>query len=155
MVLGLPSSDILRLGRVAQLCTHWALHKKTADARLERSWNWRALIWETGVRVYAHNVSGFFIWLDFLTLWPIIRHHISTFFFLFFLFGTGSPKIETLKRRGNTVKEFSVLREFEFFIHCCCFFEDLASSILRTWGREAPLGGASVKIKFWMCQTLR
>jgi len=39
-------------GLAAQLCTLWgALHKKLR-MRDSRSWNWRALIWETGVRVY-------------------------------------------------------------------------------------------------------
>jgi hypothetical protein len=40
-------------GLAAQLCTLWGGTAQKLRMRDSRSWNWRALIWETGVRVYG------------------------------------------------------------------------------------------------------
>lgn len=92
-------------------CAHFlgGTAQKFARMRDSRSWNWRALIWETGVRVYAHYiVSGFAAWLDTARHGPWqARMGIHFFVFSFFWLALGSSFFETLKRRGNTVKRSS------------------------------------------------
>jgi len=104
-------------GLAAQLCTLWGGTAQKLRMRDSRSWNWRALIWETGVRVYGSlycvqlqhwYVDTFGLRLDGAgTLADCI-------FFLALDLRRRSVR-KTLKRRGNTVKEFSVLREFEIW----------------------------------------
>ena len=109
------SSRFRRQGSI--VCTFFFRRGGTAQKlrmRDSRSWNWRALIWETGVRVY--DGSLYCVRLSTLIHWHYFFWHFCRLGWLFLALDLRHSVVrKTLKRRGNTVKEFSVLREFEIW----------------------------------------